>query len=753
MPTLTQDGENGKWKITTLYHEYSENVAIPVTLYYPTHGENSVSYTISHTKNTEKQTDWATPVGEEIDTDKISFDSNTVLSADGTKKYKITGITWTQEAYRPPTPEPTYTYDVVLGNTGTTAFACNDGVYSPTDISLTATYNTYADGVLVQSASTNVTNSATWSSNNTSVATVSRGKITPKGQGTANITAKYNGVTSTQFTVSVPQCDAPTPSYTYDVVITKSGDITGCNGTIQLSATYRKKEGSNVIDTTDVTTTATWSSNNTSVATVSKGKVTFNNTGTTQQTVKITATSDGEGGSKENSMSLTIPACSQPEPTYTYDVVLGNTGTTAFTCNDGVYSPTDISLTATYRKKNGSTVVDTTDVTTAATWSSDNTSVATVSGGKITPKSQGTAKITAEYNGVTSGEFTITVPKCEETPKYTYDVVIVNTASTTVFTCTDGVYSPETIKLSAKYRKKLGNEVIEEMDVSDLGYTHWTSLNPMVARVTSSDKLEPSGTKGIVTPVSDGYTIITVHHDATEGTVTDQLRIDVEKCQQSKGRICIKDSTPTGATVKIKADGAITEVYYTGGTQCLNDEYVVGTNVSWTATTEGYTDKTGSITIVKGDNYITFTQQKQTILPTFDVSTGLQSYIVPLHFNFKPNGKLATTGICWEGYFYLKVTVHNDNTGMDETTGFTVYVKSKTVTDELAPNGVSFDKDNITVRTVPSSTNLVGVRVDTSTTSLEDRIVLLVKPVGSGQGLTIKSVEASSRVQPTQTTC
>ena len=210
MPTLTQDGENGKWKITTLYHEYSENVAIPVTLYYPTHGENSVSYTISHTKNTEKQTDWATPVGEEIDTDKISFDSNTVLSADGTKKYKITGITWTQEAYRPPTPEPTYTYDVVLGNTGTTAFACNDGVYSPTDISLTATYNTYADGVLVQSASTDVTNSATWSSNNTNVATVNKGNVkyynkTTAGK-TVTITAGYNGYNGTTK-IYVPVCD------------------------------------------------------------------------------------------------------------------------------------------------------------------------------------------------------------------------------------------------------------------------------------------------------------------------------------------------------------------------------------------------------------------------------------------------------------------------------------------------------------------------------------------------------------------
>lgn len=149
--------------------------------------------------------------------------------------------------------------------------------------------------------------------------------------------------------------------------------------------------------------------------------------------------------------------------------------------------------------------------------------------------------------------------------------------------------------------------------------------------------------------MSDGYTIITVHHDATEGTVTDQLRIDVEKCQQSKGRICIKDSTPTGATVKIKADGAITEVYYTGGTQCLNDEYVVGTNVSWTATTEGYTDKTGSITIVKGDNYITFDLEKTVIVYP---KITMHSLFTPDDFTYGVNLEFdtqdATPNLTWK---------------------------------------------------------------------------------------------------------
>ena len=103
----------------------------------------------------------------------------------------------------------------------------------------------------------NATNKTlTWSSSNTSVATVSNGVVKAVGFGTATITAKSNNGKTASCSVAVnpiqPTGIKATP---------ETSTLYGLNGTVKLSA--------NVMPSNATNKTVTWSSRNTSVATVS----------------------------------------------------------------------------------------------------------------------------------------------------------------------------------------------------------------------------------------------------------------------------------------------------------------------------------------------------------------------------------------------------------------------------------------------------------------------------------------------------
>ena len=66
--------------------------------------------------------------------------------------------------------------------------------------------------------------------------------------------------------------------------------------------------------------------------------------------------------------------------------------------------------TATYENDKTRTVTKNAE----CTWTSSDTEVATVSAGKVTPKKEGTTKITATFEGKTSAEYTITVTAAEQ---------------------------------------------------------------------------------------------------------------------------------------------------------------------------------------------------------------------------------------------------------------------------------------------------------------------------------------------------
>jgi hypothetical protein len=127
-------------------------------------------------------------------------------------------------------------------------------------VPLGSTFQMHADGVYSGDAQVDVTGQASWSSGDTSIATISSGGlITAKAMGMTSIGATLNGFSdSTMVTVTVP---APS-AITITAPPVHAGDLP-----VQLTATARMTDGSSG----DVTGTVTWASSMTGIATVDVG--------------------------------------------------------------------------------------------------------------------------------------------------------------------------------------------------------------------------------------------------------------------------------------------------------------------------------------------------------------------------------------------------------------------------------------------------------------------------------------------------
>lgn len=145
-------------------------------------------------------------------------------------------------------------------------------------------------------------------------------------------------------------------------------------GTQQYTATATY--GNNT--TGDATSTVTWSSSSSNIATISSAGLATG--GSTLGTTTITAKS----GSVIANTGLTVSNQTVISLSVSPNTLVLTSGTTQ-------------QLTATATLSNNGTQ----DVTGSATWSSSNTAVATVTGGLVTGVSTGSATITATYGGQT----------------------------------------------------------------------------------------------------------------------------------------------------------------------------------------------------------------------------------------------------------------------------------------------------------------------------------------------------------------
>jgi uncharacterized protein YjdB len=208
----------------------------------------------------------------------------------------------------------------------------------------------------------------TWTSSNTNVATVTNGIVTGIAPGTATITASTDGTGTTTQTCVVtvtPNCYNGTPTILLDkTLVTMFSDQTS---TITASVSPLDVCNSQV----------TWSSSANSIATVSNGVITAVSPGTATVTCSSLQTPVGSATVSVTIVermpsSITLPS--------SVSVLIGNTQTLA------------------------ATILPATAYNKTVTWSSSNTSVATVSAtGVVNALSVGVATITATtVNGLTA---------------------------------------------------------------------------------------------------------------------------------------------------------------------------------------------------------------------------------------------------------------------------------------------------------------------------------------------------------------
>jgi uncharacterized protein YjdB len=263
---------------------------------------------------------------------------------------------------------------------------------SPASVTISAgtTSQLKAQGTYSDLSAADLTDSVVWSAGTTTVASVSnaagtRGLVTALAKGTSNIVASLSGVTGTA-TVTVTAA----PLVSIAVTPNPLNLPLGLTLPLKAVATYGDKT------TQDVTTLATWTVGDNSIATVGNvGSAAGQVTGVKVGSATVTATLSGIAGAATvtvaNAKLLSIVVAPA-----TATVSAGNTQ----------------AFTATGKYDNSTSL----DITTQVTWSSSNIAVAQASNaagsnGVVTSLTRGTATITAALQGVQgTAALTVTAP-------------------------------------------------------------------------------------------------------------------------------------------------------------------------------------------------------------------------------------------------------------------------------------------------------------------------------------------------------
>ena len=313
-----------------------------------------------------------------------------------------------------------------------------------------------ATGTFSDTGTADLTSSVTWTSGTPAVASVN------VSSGLANVlTAGSTLITATSGSVSGSTTLTVTPAALVSISITPNPITIQAGQTQQLSATGAYSDGT----TQDVTTIAKWASDTPSVATI--GPSTGLAAGVSAGAATISATI----GSVTTTAPLSVPALASiaitPNP---ITVAAGQSK----------------QLTATGTYSDGSTQ----DVTTAAQWTSDTSSVATIgsSTGLATGVSAGSATISATIGSVT-GTASLSVPALASIV-ITPNALTIGVGANLQFTAT-GIYTDGS-------RQNLTT------------VANWASSMPSVATIGSST--------GLATGVSAGSTTVSATSGSIVGT-------------------------------------------------------------------------------------------------------------------------------------------------------------------------------------------------------------------------------------------
>lgn len=284
-----------------------------------------------------------------------------------------------------------------------------------------------------------------WTTSDKTVATVSGGKVTGRNTGTATITATANGVSAT--------CEVTVIKNALSISEEKVLLYTGEKKLLRTNATGKEVVG--------------WESSNSNVVTVDeKGNLTA--VGEGMATIRISLKNEAEGVALRDTTDTCVVTVKDSRMEIFEDTVSLKT--------KGADKTYALSFRVTGRKN-------------TVKWTSSNSKVVTVSGGKLTAKGEGTATITATANGVSDKvEVAVTA----------YDPVIkLNQSAYTLYT-----NKGNTLTLRATVDGPVKKVV-------------WESSQPEVAKVVN----------GKVTAAGEGEALIT----ATANDVVAECRITVKE--------------------------------------------------------------------------------------------------------------------------------------------------------------------------------------------------------------------------------
>lgn len=354
-----------------------------------------------------------------------------------------------------------------------------------------------ARALLSNGTTTDVTASATWTSDAPSVATVSSvGVVTAVAAGTARVQATLGGV-SGSTTVTVPTATVT------DVRVDPGTASTTVGGTVTFAATAVLSDGTS----TDVTASATWSVADATIAKVASGIA----TGVAGGTTTVTASISGKSGSA----SLTVSA-----------KALTSVQLSPFAPSVGIGVSIPFKATALYADGTSA------DVTTTATWSSSATSVVTVvatgtNAGNATSVGGGSATVSALFGG-TTGSTTVTVTAA------TLSTITVSPSAATV-----AIGGTLGLKATGTYSDGTSTDLT--------GSAVWSSSDVAIVAVSS----------GTISAVAAGNATITASFGGKSGTSA----ITVSAAQLLSITLSpAPASLPMGATLSFKASGL-----YAGG--------------------------------------------------------------------------------------------------------------------------------------------------------------------------------------------